>query len=438
MVKPTVAPALTLAIRLCAAHPATGAKALEQLDPGACLEILEALNPSQLARLLPHLNTTHLSALVRNCESERIAPILEKGGPEVCASVLIALEVGSRETFLRSLPKELTEKLREYLEFPESSVGRVMKTDYAAFERTLSVGEVIASMRRRPRGRQALSNVFVVDEDHHLVGVVSLRDLLVADDDASLESLTLREILTAHAFDDVSVASQTLAGRGFTSLPVVDSQGRLIGVVRSAQLIGEAQEVASQDLQKIFGVGREERAFSRLSFCLRKRLPWLHVNLLTAFLAASVVAAFEDVIARITILAVFLPVVAGQGGNAGAQSLAVVMRGLIMKEIPANRVRALLLKESLIGLVNGLVVGTITAFIAVAWNGNPYLGVVIGLAMIVNLTAAGFAGAAVPLGMKKLGLDPAQSSSIMLTTVTDVVGFCAFLGCAVLFEDQLM
>ena len=173
-------------------------------------------------------------------------------------------------------------------------------------------------------------------------------------------------------------------------------------------------------------------------FCLQKRLPWLHVNLVTAFLAASVVALFEDVIARITVLAVYLPVVAGQGGNAGAQSLAVVMRGLVMKEIPAQRVRALLAKESIIGAVNGVAIGLVTAGVAWAWNGNPYLGLVIGLAMIVNLTAAGFSGAMIPIAMKKFGLDPAQSSSIVLTTVTDVVGFFAFLGFAVMLQDLLI
>lgn len=184
--------------------------------------------------------------------------------------------------------------------------------------------------------------------------------------------------------------------------------------------------------------GGDERAFSPIGFSLRKRLPWLHVNLATAFLAAAVVALFEDVIARITVLAVFLPVVAGQGGNAGAQSLAVVMRGLVMREIPEQKVRRLLTKEVLIGTANGLIIGVVTAAIAWGWHGNPYLGVVIGLAMIVNLVAAGLSGAAIPITMKAIGLDPAQSSSIILTTVTDVVGFFAFLGFAAVFQGYLI
>jgi magnesium transporter len=212
----------------------------------------------------------------------------------------------------------------------------------------------------------------------------------------------------------------------------------LLGVVRATNLLEQAQETASRDMQKLFGAGKDERTFSPIGFSLRKRLPWLHVNLATAFLAASVVALFEGVIAKITILAVYLPVVAGQGGNAGAQSLALVMRGLVMREIPPQEIKRLLLKESIIGSINGVVIGSVTAAIAWVWNGNMYLGLVIGVAMIINLAAAGFSGAAIPITMKRLGLDPAQSSSIVLTTITDVVGFFAFLSIAMLLQSFLI
>jgi magnesium transporter len=208
--------------------------------------------------------------------------------------------------------------------------------------------------------------------------------------------------------------------------------------VKANQLIGHVQQEATEDLLKMFGAGGTERTFSPIGFSLRKRLPWLNVNLLTAFLAAAVVAIFEDTIAQITALAVFLPVVAGQGGNAGAQSLAVVMRGLVMREIPREKFWKLISKESKIGLVNGISIGLITALVAWLWYDNAMLGVVIGLAMIVNLVVAGLSGAAIPLIMKSWGFDPAQSSSIVLTTITDVVGFFAFLGFARIFMKFLM
>ena len=198
------------------------------------------------------------------------------------------------------------------------------------------------------------------------------------------------------------------------------------------------QEEATKDLQKMFGAGGDERVFSSTLFSIKKRLPWLHVNLATAFLAAAVVALFEGMIAKLTILAVFLPVIAGQGGNAGAQSLAVVMRGLVMREISPDKTFSLILKECRLGAINGAVIGTVTAFIAWVWQGNPYFGLVIGLGMFINLIFAGLAGASIPILMKRLGWDPAQSSNIILTTVTDVLGFFAFLSLAVLFQNYLV
>ncbi|KHE90945.1 MAG: magnesium transporter protein [Candidatus Scalindua brodae] len=186
------------------------------------------------------------------------------------------------------------------------------------------------------------------------------------------------------------------------------------------------------------GVAPEERTFSSIWFSLSRRLPWLHINLATAFAAAGVIAIFEDLIHQITALAIFLPVVAGQGGNAGAQTLAVVMRGLVMREIPRGRFKSLLIKEASLGALNGVIIGLVTAVIAWLWQANPFLGIVVGLGMIVNLIVAGFAGAAIPIIMKKLGADPAQSSSIILTTITDIVGFFAFLSFAMMFKEYII
>jgi magnesium transporter len=302
----------------------------------------------------------------------------------------------------------------------------------------MCVDEVIAQIRTLAHRRALTSYTYVVDAEERLVGVVNMRDLMLAKGDAPLASMMRREVFSVEAFTDREAVAHELAARKYFAAPVVDLQGRLLGVVKTDQLLARAEQAATEDLQKMFGAGGDERAFSSIGYSLRKRLPWLHVNLATAFLAAAVISLFEGVIARITVLAVFLPVVAGQGGNAGAQSLAVVMRGLVMREIPPGRLWALLRKEAMVGAVNGVVVGIVTAAAAWLWQGNPYLGAVIGLAMIVNLIIAGIAGAGIPLTMKACGMDPAQSSNIILTTVTDVVGFLAFLGFAVLFESQLV
>jgi magnesium transporter len=278
----------------------------------------------------------------------------------------------------------------------------------------------------------------VTDENDLLVGVINMRDMLVAAPADMVKSVMRSEVFKIHCFVDVGDAAAELSKRRYFAAPVVDNDGHMLGVIKAEQLLQEVQEDVAEDLQMMFGAGSDERALSPILFSLRKRLPWLHINLLSAFMAASVVALFEGIIAKITVLAVFLPIVAGQGGNAGAQSLAIVMRGLVMREIPESRKVRLVLKEGSLGVITGLITGLVTALVAWLWQGNPALGVVIGLAMVVNLFFAGLSGAAIPMVMRAVGLDPAQSSSIILTTVTDVIGFFAFLGFAVLFQDYLI
>ncbi len=414
------------------------AREVEQLGAEDALSLLLDQPPHIAAKVIGHLPPVFAAELVALAEPERISNILSLAGSESCASIFLTLTPDRRARMLESLTPELKGQIQELITFPEGSAGRLMRTDYKAFLPEVTVDEVTKSLRTDTGKQTPPANVYVIDSERLLLGVVSMRDLVTANGDSRLKDLMKSNILSVEAFDDLHKALNILAGRGFTSLPVVDFQGRLLGVVRATGLLEDAEATAHEDIQKLFGVSKDERAFSTLWFSLKKRLPWLHINLGTAFMAAGVVALFEETIAKITILAIYLPVVAGQGGNAGAQSLAVVMRGLVMREIPESSHRRLILKECAIGIINGAVVGLVTAMIAWMWQGNPFLGLVIGLAMIVNLAVAGLAGAAIPIVMKKFGLDPAQSSNIILTTVTDIVGFFAFLGIAVIFEKQLL
>jgi magnesium transporter len=224
---------------------------------------------------------------------------------------------------------------------------------------------------------------------------------------------------------------------GVPALPVVNISGRLVGVIHQSALVAALQEEASLDIQTMVGVSRDERALSRVRFAVVKRLPWLQINLATAFLAASVVGLFQDTIARFTALAVLLPVVAGQSGNAGAQALAVTMRGLALREISVRHLPRVVWKEVNVGLLNGLAVAVVCALAVWWWSGSPGLVAVISVAMVVSMVAAGFSGAAIPIILNRLGFDPAQSSSIVLTTVTDVVGFFSFLGVATMLQGWL-
>lgn len=260
----------------------------------------------------------------------------------------------------------------------------------------------------------------------------------MSEPDLPLERLRRKISATVTDIAPREEVVELLERSDITDLPVVDFSGRLIGVIRQSALVSAVQEEASLDIQTMVGVSRDERALSSAGFAVKKRLPWLQINLLTAFLAASVVGLFEHTIAQFTALAVLLPVVAGQSGNAGAQALAVTMRGLVLREISLRHWPKVVIKEVSVGFLNGLAIAATTALGVYIWSGSVGLVLIIAAAMVIAMVAAGFAGALVPIMLSRFGQDPAQSSSIILTTVTDVVGFFSFLGIATLLSGMLV
>ena len=417
--------------------PGAAARSLETLDEAEAVSVLQSLPPTITAQALPHLDPRKAAALLKEVRPELFRDLAERLEPPQAASILLSLPKDAREWFLTGLSEKIRAQVQELLTYPENSVGRIMTRDLLAFPTDTKIKDVVQRLRQLTARHAPMSYSYAVDADNHLVGVLNMRDLLLAPGDETVGAVMRTDVFAVNGFMDREELASQLAKRRYIAVPVVDTDNRLLGVVKTEQLIQHVQEEAAEDIQRMVGAGGDEKSFSPVGFSLRKRLPWLYVNLATAFLAAAVVGLFQNLIARLTILAVFLPVVAGQGGNAGAQSLAIAIRGLVMREIPPSKAVRFILKEVLIGALNGAAIGLVTALVVWLWNGNPVLGVVIGLGMVVNLLAAGFAGAGIPLAMKAAGQDPAQSSSIIMTTVTDCIGNAAFLGFALVFEPLL-
>ena len=289
----------------------------------------------------------------------------------------------------------------------------------------------------RQSGLRRLRTLYVVDGDNKLAARVDVQDLALADRGDIIDQYfkPLQAVVTATDPRDEIV--ELLDTHRTDSIPVVDVEGRLIGVVRYGQLFSSIEDVASADMLTMVGASADERVSSTPLFSIKRRLPWLHINLLTAFLAAAVVGLFEDLIAQFTALAVLLPVVAGQSGNSGSQALAVTIRGLALKEIGTRQWRSVLGKEFLVGLVNGSVLAVTCGAGVYLWSASIGLSVVIAVAMVLSMVAAGISGALVPVVLTRLGQDPATASSIILTTVTDVAGFFSFLGTATALSFML-
>jgi len=419
-------------------EPVEAARQLESMSLKDAVKVLQAIPPRLSAQVFPYLPDDFAAAALKGLSPEVFQQIIEKLEPRQGATIFTRLPDESRQSFLEHLPENTKRQIQEFLTYPEDSAGRIMRTDFLSFHSDMKVKDAIQKIRSLAKKSLPASYLYVVDRGNHLAGVINMRDMMLASGQETLEDIMREDVFTIDSFMDREVVAAELSKRRYFGAPVVDSEKHLLGFVRAEELIEDVQEEASEDIQKMFGAGGDERAFSSIAFSLKNRLPWLHVNLASAFLAAAVVALFEGLIAKITILAVFLPVVAGQGGNAGAQSLAIVMRGIVMREVPPHKARRLILKETWIGVLNGLIIGIVTALIAIWWKGNPFFGLVIGLGMLVNLTVAGLAGAGIPIVMKAIGFDPAQCSNIILTTITDVMGFFAFPGFALLFQNLLI
>jgi magnesium transporter len=383
-------------------------------------------------RLTPDLAVQVLARL----EPPRAAAIVVALDPGRGAVLLSRLEPDAREACLGLLPAAAAAQLRELMAYPPDSAGALMDVHVVTVRPEATAQEALTRLRLDPRARGA--EVAVVDDTARLVGLVPIEEVALAAPDLPLRSLGRGTPVHVESLAPREDVIELLSHLGRASLPVVDAQGRVVGIIRQSALVRVAEEEASVDMQTMVGASAEERALSPVGFAVRKRLPWLEINLVTAFLAAAVVGLFEETIARTTALAVLLPVVAGQSGNTGAQALAVTMRGLALREVRLRHWARVLVKEGAVALFNGIGVAATTAVAVYIWSDySTGLATVIGTSMVISMVCAGLAGAAVPMGLVAVRQDPAQSSSIILTTVTDVVGFFSFLGIATLLADRL-
>lgn len=434
MASPTRRGARDLARVLLDRYPDEAARVLEAAPWAETAELLAGEPPERAVRLLHRLTPETGAAVLARLPEQPAQALLPGLDPNRAAALLARLAPDARRRLLEPLPAALAEELSTLMDYPPDTAGALMDPRVTTFRPDTAARDVVRRLRHL---RRRIQDIFLVDAEGHLVGSVPLQDLMLAPPAARLQTLVrgapAQVQATSPREEVVEVLQQQRAG----SLPVVDYAGRVLGVLRQEELIAATQQDATADLVTMVGASKEERALSPPWFAVRKRLPWLQINLLTAFLAASVVGIFEGTIARFTALAVLLPVVAGQSGNTGAQALAVTMRGLALREIRARHWLRVAGKEFLVGTLNGVAVAVTTSVAVYAWSRSFGLALVIGVSMVIAMMIAGIAGAAIPITLTTLRQDPAQSSSIILTTVTDVVGFFSFLGIATLLAAML-
>ena len=424
-----------LNLRFLLDYPREAARRIEAMPAREVSAMLAAQPMHAVVPVWHSLATDVEQAVFTELPEQRAAELLAELEPTRSAALLNRLEEDERERYKRLLNAQVAGEIRALMEYRPDSAGQLMDPRVLAFRGELTAHEALARLRQTKR--RGLRELYLVDDDGRLDARVDIQDLALAEPGETLARIA-RKI--TDAVQDTAAREEVVEKMqhdAVTDLPVIDFDGRLVGVIRQAKLASAVQQETTLDIQTMVGASRDERALSPAIFSVIKRLPWLQINLLTAFLAASVVGLFESTIAKYTALAVLLPVVAGQSGNAGAQALAVTMRGLVLREISLRHWPKVVFKEVNVGLLNGFAVAATTALGVYLWSGSVGLVLVIAAAMVISMVAAGFAGALVPITLQRFGQDPAQSSSIILTTVTDVVGFFSFLGIATLFSALL-
>jgi len=420
-------------------HPADLAevlKGLQDRERHATFALLIERNGKLAMEALSELDPENGAALLADRSAEDIARFVQELPSDDAAAIIDYLPEELSTSVLELMRRKESENVENLLEYPERTAGRIMNPNVFALDEDLTVGEAITELQAA-RDVEMVFYLYAVDQRRHLIGVSSLRRLLLVSPETPLKRIMTTDIVSARVDTDQEEVARLVASYNLLAIPVVDESNKLVGVITVDDVIDVIKDEATEDIYRLAGVTRDERVFTPPGESLRMRLPWLAVNLGTAFLAASVVGLFEGTIAQVTALAVFMPIVAGMGGNAATQTLTVVVRGLALGELSWANAKKAVVKEVLVGLGNGLAIGLLAAVVAWIFKGSPMIGLLLGAAMLINLFVAATAGTLIPLGLKAMKLDPALGSSVFITTCTDVAGFASFLGLATIFLRYL-
>jgi len=391
---------------------------LAERNSRLAMEALSELGPEAGAALLRERSADEIVKLTQELPSDDAAALIDYLPEELSATVLELLQ-----------KRPAGGDVGDLLEYAEQTAGRIMNPKVFALAEDMTASEAITALQGS-RDVEVVFYLYVIDARRHLVGVVSLRRLLLVSPETPLKRIMTTDLISVRAEMDQEEVARLVASYNLLAIPVVDEENKLVGVITVDDVIDVIKDEATEDIYRLAGVSSDERVFTPMRESLRKRFPWLLVNLGTAFIAAAVVGLFQHTISAWVALAVFMPIVPGMGGNAATQTLTVIVRGLALGELTWSNARKALLKEIAVGIGNGLANGIVAGLVAWLFVGQPALGLLLLAAMIVNLFVAGMAGTLIPLGLKALKIDPALASTVFITTFTDVCGFAAFLGLA--------
>lgn len=410
----------------------------EELDDRELWKLCQLLDDEDLAKVLEQAEDEQRVRIAGSVPNDELIEVFGFMQKDDIADLIGDMKIVQRKALINQMMEDDRKIIRTLLKYPEDSAGGIMTTAYIALDEELSVAQGMTRIRQIANKTEVLETVYIVNHSQELVGVANLRTFLTAKRDTKLKDIMKINPVYVHPEDDQEYAAKLVSKYDLNAIPVVNNRGSILGIITVDDIIDVIVEEYNEDILELGGVSSEENLNTTLAESIRLRLPWLLINLLTAFLASLTVKAFESTIAQVVALSATMTIVTGMGGNSGSQTQSILVRQLSKDDVSLKKYSKAFIKEILLGIINGGINGIITGVVVALIYHNFYLGVIILIAMIGNMVVAGAFGFLVPVALKRLGADPAVASSIFLTTATDVLGFFIFLGLAKLFLPLLI
>ena len=419
-------------------HPADILVAIREYE-GHIIDLFQNLSYDVIADIIDDAEDEEKYNLLSIHSEITQKNIIHEMSSDELVDLLEAVSEDEAKSIMRKMDKEDAAEVTELLTYPAESAGGIMATEFISVKENMTIGDTLIYLQKEAPEAETSYYIYVVDENNLLKGVISLRDIVVSSFDVKIADIMNSNAMSIPVDMDQEEVGHIFEKYGFLTMPVVNEAMQILGIVTADDIMGILSDEHTEDLYRLAGLQEDEKVTGSLKASVSSRLPWLFVNLVTAILAAATVSLFEGTIQKVVALATFMPIVAGMGGNAGTQTLTIIIRSIALGEIDAKNSKKILLKEFGVGLCTGVSVGLAVALLGYFWEKNAIFGVVIGISMVLNMVAATISGFAVPIVLKKLDIDPALASAVFVTTVTDVLGFFFFfLGLATLFLPFLI
>lgn len=420
-------------------HPYDQATFYEKVEPDIRKIIYTFLSPTEMADIFEaiELDDDEYKEFLNEMDTAYGAAMLSQMYADDAADVLHELDTKQRESYLEMMDVETADEINELLSYPESTAGSIMTTEYVAIPENSTVRSAMTILRNEAPNAETIYYIFVVDEKHRLTGVISLRDLIIAEEDTLIRSIMNERVVMVHAGDDQEEVAQIMKDYNFLATPVIDETGELLGIITVDDIIDVIDDEASEDYSKLAGISDMDKFDTSPWQAAKKRLPWLVILLFLGMLTANLMGQFEETLDKVALLAVFIPLISGTSGNSGTQALAVAIRGLATGDVEEHSKLKLLMREAGTGLMTGIVCGIIVIGIVYIWKHELILGMLVGAAISGSILVATLAGSFIPLLMHRLKIDPAVASGPFITTLNDITSILIYLGLATVFLSQI-